>query len=63
MILQFTNTKITNNIMGIKYKNSIINQYHVIKVRLKGPNIMCTTPNAIPNAPKLKVVMIVLQAL
>ena len=63
MILQFTNTKITNNIMGIKYKNSIINQYHVIKVRLNGPNIMCTTPNDIPNAPKLKVVIIVLQAL
>lgn len=45
--------------MGIKYKNSIINQYHVIKVRLNGPNIMCTTPNDIPNAPKLKVVIIV----
>jgi hypothetical protein len=49
--------------MGIKYKNSIINQYHVIKVRLNHSNIMCTTPNDIPNAPKLKVVIIVLEAL
>ncbi len=48
--------------MGIKYKNIIINQYHVIKVRLNGPNISCTTPNDIPNAPKLKVVIIVFRS-
>ena len=48
--------------MGIKYKNSIRNQYHVIKVRLNGPNISCTTPNDIPNTPKLKVVIIVFRS-
>lgn len=48
-----------NDNMVVKYKNSISNQYHVIKVRLNGPNIWCTIPNDIPNTPKLKDVIIV----